>query len=297
MKELWRPSYCLGLHIEHYADGILLLHQQTYVKKLLRTFNMDNTNALSAPMIGKSRFDDDPYRPLDDEEEEIDKPQYRAAVGALLYLATNTQPDISFAVSVLAHHSHKPTSRHWQGLKHLMQYLPGTGDLGLHFCKDISSDIIGYADSGFKPNPVSSKSQTGYIFIKNVALISWFSTKHTMNATSSNHVDLLSFHEAFREAIWLRTMQHAIIQINGLPSMNKPTTIFEDNATCIKQLSSGFIKAYSVKHTNPHLFGYSQDLTETKLIEIKKFASANNIVDILTKATTRPSTPQAHHCG
>jgi hypothetical protein len=42
MKVVGRISYCLGLQIKHYADGSLLLHQQTYVKKLLRTFNMDN---------------------------------------------------------------------------------------------------------------------------------------------------------------------------------------------------------------------------------------------------------------
>ena len=52
MKVLGRTSYCLGLQIKHYADGSLLLHQQTYMKKLLRTFNMDNANALLAPMIG-----------------------------------------------------------------------------------------------------------------------------------------------------------------------------------------------------------------------------------------------------
>jgi hypothetical protein len=68
---------------------------------------MDNVNALSAPMIGKSRTEDDPYWPADDEEEEIDKPQYLAAVGALLYLVTNTQPDISFTESVLARYSKK----------------------------------------------------------------------------------------------------------------------------------------------------------------------------------------------
>ena len=284
MKVLGRTSYCLGLQIKHYADGSLLLYQQTYVKQLLRTFNMDNANALSAPMIGKSRTEDDPYRPADDEEQEIDKPQYLAVVGALLYLATNTRPDISFAVSVLARHSHKPTSGHWRGLKHLLRYLRGTEDLGLHFRKDTSSAIIGCADSGFKTNPVSGKSQTGYIFIKNDAPISWRSTKQTVTATSTNHAELLSFHEASREAVWLRTMQQAILQMSGLPLMDKPITIFEDNAACIEQVSSGFIKADRVKHISPHLFGYTQDLMETKQIEVKKIASADNIVDVLTKA-------------
>jgi hypothetical protein len=214
--------------------------------------------------------------------------QYLAAVGALLYLATNIRPDMSFAVSVLARHNKKPTSRHWQGVKHLLRYLCGTEDLGLHFRKNTSSDIIGYVDSGFKTDPVSDMSQTGYIFIKNGAPISWRSTKQTVTATSTNHAELLSFHEASREAIWLRTMQHAILKMSGLPLMDKPTTIFEDNTACIEQVSSGFIKADRVKHISPHLFGYTQDLVETKQIEVKKIASANNIADVLTKALPTP---------
>jgi hypothetical protein len=50
----------------------------------------------------------------------------------------------------------------------------------------------------------------------------------------------------------------------GLPSMDKPMTAFEDNAACMEQVSSGFIKADRVKHISPYLFGYTQDLTETK---------------------------------
>ena len=257
MKILGRTSYCLGLQIKHYADGSLLLHQQTYVKKLLCTFNMENANALSTPMIGKSRTDEDPYRPADTEEKEVDKKQYLAAVGALLYLATNTRPDISFAVSVLARHSQKPTSRHWQGVKHLLRYLRGTEDLGLHYRKGTTSDIVGYADSGFKTDPVSGKSQTGYIFLKNGAPISWRSTKQTVTATSTNHAELLAFDEASREAVWLRTMQQAISQMCGFATVDKATIIYEDNAACIEQVSSGFIKADRVKHISPHIFVYT----------------------------------------
>ena len=60
MKILGRTTFCLGLQIKHFADGSILLHQQTYTRKLLRTFNMENANALSAPMIGKSKTEDNP---------------------------------------------------------------------------------------------------------------------------------------------------------------------------------------------------------------------------------------------
>ena len=85
-----------------------------------------------------------------------------------------------------------------------------------------------------------------------------------MTATSTNYVELVSFHEASSEVVWLCTMQQANLQMNGLPSMDKPMTISEDNVACIKQVSFGFIKADHVKHISLHLFGYTQNLTETK---------------------------------
>ena len=287
MKILGRTTFCLGLQIKYCADGSLLLHQQTYTRKLLRTFNMDAANALSAPMIGKSKTEDDPYRPSEPDEEEVEKRQYLATVGALLYLATNTRPDISFAVSVLARHSQRPTTRHWQGVKHLLRYLRGTEDLGLHF-KRGPGEIVGYADSGFKTDPASGKSQTGWIFLKNGAPISWRSSKQTTTATSTNHAELLAFYEAARESVWLRTMQAAIAEMAGLSIPKKPTVIFEDNAACIEQVSSGFIKSDRVKHINPHIFGYTQELTDSRQIEIRKVASADNVADVLTKALPAP---------
>ena len=56
----------------------------------------------------------------------------------------------------------------------------------------------------------------------------------------------------------------------------------------MEQVSSGFIKSDRVKHLSLYLFGYIQDLTETKQIEVKNIASAGNIAEILTKALPAP---------
>ena len=114
MKLLGRTSYCLGLQVANLTDGSILLHQTTYTKKILKRFDMDQATLLSAPMIGRSRTQDDPYHPCEEEEEEFyDKTRYLAAVGAFFYLATFTRPDISFAISVLARHNQRPSIRHW----------------------------------------------------------------------------------------------------------------------------------------------------------------------------------------
>lgn len=113
MKDLGRTNFCLGLELEHRADGILV-HQSNYIQKMLRRFNEDKAKPSSTPMIVRSLDPKkDLFRPADDNEE-ILAPEvpYLSAIGALLYLAQCTRPDISFAVNLLARCSSAPTRRH-----------------------------------------------------------------------------------------------------------------------------------------------------------------------------------------
>lgn len=110
-------------------------------------------------MIGHSKTNDDPYHPCE-EEEEIDKSRYLTAVGAFTYSTTHTRLDITFATSILIRHIQKPTAKHWNSVKHLMRYLRGTTNLGLHYQRTNNFEITGFVDSGFRTNEIASKSQT-----------------------------------------------------------------------------------------------------------------------------------------
>ena len=69
------------------------------------------------------------------------------AIGALMYLAQCTRPDITFAVNLLVQFSSEPTIRHWNGIKHIFRYLQGTIDLGLFYSNETtSSGLVGYTD-------------------------------------------------------------------------------------------------------------------------------------------------------
>jgi hypothetical protein len=143
---------------------------------------------------------------------------------------------------------------------------------------------VGYADAGYKSDEISGKSQTGYIFLKNNAPISWKSVKQTVTATSTNHSEIIAFHEATREAVWLRQMNKIITEQCGFSQDSKPTVIYEDNAACVAQVGAGFIKSDRTKHISPEIFGFTQELIQSGQIEVKKIESANNIADMLTKA-------------
>ena len=65
-------------------------------------------------MVGRSlEVDKDPFRPKEDNEEILGlEDPYLSAIGALLYLAKCTRPDIAFVVNFLARYSASPTRRH-----------------------------------------------------------------------------------------------------------------------------------------------------------------------------------------
>ena len=244
MKDLGRTKFCLGLQIEHLKNGIFV-HQENYIAKVLKRFYMDKSHPLSTPMVVRSLdVNKDPFRPRENDEELLGpEVPYLSAIGALMYLAGHTRPDISFAVNLLARYSSSPTRRHWNGIKHILRYLRGTMDMGLFFSNVSKSDLIGYADAGYLSDPHNGRSQTGYLFTCGGTAISWRSVKQTITATSSNHAEILAIHEASRECVWLRSVIQHIRQTCGLFSGEMiPTIIYEDNTACIAQLNNDILK-------------------------------------------------------
>ena len=285
MKDLGKTKFCLGLQIEHLPTGILV-HQSTYTEKVLKHFYMDKAHSLSTPMVVRSLdVNKDPYRPQEDGEEPLGPEfPYLSAIGALMYLANCTRPDIAFSVNLLARYSAAPTRRHWNGIKHILRYLRGTTDMGLFYSKGSKEKLIDYVDAGYLSDPHKARSQTGYVFTYGETAISWRSVKQTLTATSSNHSEILAIHEASRECIWLRSMIQLIRERSGLSSIkDSPTILYEDNAACITQIKGGYIKGDRTKHISPKFF-YTHDLQKSGDIDVQQIRSSDNLADLFTKA-------------
>ena len=181
---------------------------------------------------------------------------YLSAVGALMYLANCTRPDIAFAVNLLARHSAAPTKLHWSGVRNIFRYLQGTKDLGLffQFRRNQDSNMIGYTDAGYLSDPHNARSQSGFVFLHGGTAISWKSSKQTLVATFTNHSEIISLFEASRECVWLHRMINHIQQSCGIGSIESPTIIYEDNAACVAQMQTGYIKSNITKHISPKWF-------------------------------------------
>jgi hypothetical protein len=228
-------------------------------------------------------IENDSFRPLD-EEEEILGPHvpYLSVVGALMYLANSTRPDIAFAVNLLGRHSAKPTKRHWVGVKIVLRYLNDTRDLGLFYNRNQDPILLEYIDTGYLSDPHNDRSQTGFVFLQGGTAISWKSSKQTLVSTSTNHSEIIALYEASRECVWLRRMINHIIQSCGIVALETPTIIFEDNSTCVTQIESDYIKSNMTKHIISKLF-YPHELQKNGEIEILQTKSCDNLADLFTK--------------
>ena len=113
MKDLGKERFYLGLQIERNSSE-MLVNQSNYTEKVLKRFGMDKVHPLSTPMVVRSlNIKKDPYHPIE-ENEKVLGPEvlYLSAIGALMYLAQCTRPDIAFSVNLLARYSFSPTQRH-----------------------------------------------------------------------------------------------------------------------------------------------------------------------------------------
>ena len=83
---------------------------------------MDKSHPDNFPLVVHSlEVNKDPFCPKKENEElfGLEIP-YLSAIGALMYLANCTKPNISFSVNLLARYSSATTKRHWNEIKHLL---------------------------------------------------------------------------------------------------------------------------------------------------------------------------------
>ncbi|XP_070054489.1 secreted RxLR effector protein 161-like [Nicotiana tomentosiformis] len=141
----------------------------------------------------------DLFRPQENNEELLGlEVPYLSTIDALMYLANTTRSNITFSVNVLARYSSTSIMRHWNGIKHILLYLKGTIDMSLFYGNNCSPDLVGYVDAEYLSYPHKARSQTGYVFTCGGTTISWRSIKQSIVATSSNHAEIITIHEASR---------------------------------------------------------------------------------------------------
>jgi hypothetical protein len=88
---------------------------------------------------------------------------YPETVGALMYLAMGTRPDIAYAVAVVSKFSQNPGKTHWSAVKRTFAYLAGTRDLRLTYGSE-KRELAGYSDADGSTHE-ERRAISGYAFL------------------------------------------------------------------------------------------------------------------------------------
>lgn len=115
MKDLGEASSILGIRITRNKEfnTITAIDQESYVRRILKRFNMEDCNAVNNPLDTSIKLSKDMSPTTEEEALEMKDIPYRQAIGSLLFLAMISRPDICYAVNALSRYCNNPGKQHW----------------------------------------------------------------------------------------------------------------------------------------------------------------------------------------
>ena len=100
-----------------------------------------------------------------------DQLRYSQIVGSLMYLASATRPDISFAVSKLSRFVSNSGDTHWHALERVLCYLKGTMSYGIHYT-GYPRVLEGYCDANWIFDADELYATSRYAFLLGGGIVS-----------------------------------------------------------------------------------------------------------------------------
>ena len=158
----------------------------------------------------------------------------------LLYLANNTRPDISYAVSQVARFVNSPKKSHATAVQTIVRYLKRTCDKGIIVKPDGSFDMKVWTDADFaglhgrepERSPDSARSRLGGIVTVGGVPITWSSMLMPEVCLSTLEAEYAALSRFLRTVIPIRNVLTDLLKFLDLPSTSKPVihcTVFQDN--------------------------------------------------------------------
>jgi transposase InsO family protein len=284
MKDMGELQYFLGMEVKRdRTKRTLWLGQTKYIRDILERFNMSDCNPTHTPftpgtLLTKADCPTDPTTMFTLKHE-----NYRSIVGALLYIATCTRPDISYAVGIVAQFCENPGKPHITAAKRILRYLKQTMDLGIYYGRGVElTTLAGFADADWAHNPDTSRSISGLVINFGGAPILWRSKKQTSVALSTCEAEYVALSLLTQEIIWIRRLLEWI----GLRQLG-PTDIFDDNVGAILTATNGGTTS-RLRHVRLRYHFVREQAMDAKSIAVHHVPSENQLADIFTKALPRP---------
>ena len=210
----------------------------------------------------------------------------------LLYLASNSRPDISFAVHQCARFTHNTRAIHEDAVLRICRYLKNTSEDGLIYKPTYKTTVDCYADADFAglwgvkdpEDPVVSKSRMGYTILLANCPILWVSKLQTETALSTLHAEYVALSQSCRDLVPIKDVVKELATNVGI---DKSKVEYTTKSTCFEDNQGALVTAKCPKFTPGTKFiavkyHWFQELVNT-LFKIKKVDTKEQKADIFTK--------------
>lgn len=274
MKDLGEADVILNIKLIKGENGITLT-QSHYVEKVLSRFGFKDSKPSPTPY--------DPSLILRKNKRiGRDQLRYSQIIGSLMYLASATRPDISYAVCKLSRFTSNPGDDHWRALERVMRYLVGTMDYGIHY-SGYPAVLEGYSDSNWISDADELYATSGYVFTLGGGAVSWRSSKQTILTRSTMEAELAALDTATVEADWLREL------LMDLPIVEKPMPAILmncDNQTVIVKVNNSKDNMKLSRHVKRRLKSVRK-MRNSGVISVDYISTDKNLADQFTKGLSR----------
>ena len=277
----------LGILMEPQDDGTIELKQTGLIDRILRVMNLQDSKENQTPADVKPLAKDEDGPPCEETW------SYASVVGMMMYLASNSRPDIAYAVHSAARFTHCPRRSHEKALKKVARYLKGTRDRGMIIkpSSDLSLDC--YADADFAglwntedaKDPICVRSRSGFVITLGGTPVLWSSklqTEITLSTTESEYVALST---AMRSLLPLRQLVFEVADALNIKrdEVTKVCRVWEDNKGALTIANAPFNNMTPrTKHLAVKLHWFKSHIKEGE-IEILSIHTSEQKADGFTK--------------
>jgi hypothetical protein len=209
VRNLGPTMFQLGVEItRERLQRTLHLLQRRYTQDLLERYGFVDSSPVLTPMDPSAPLTS-AHAPLTPEDEAFMRTvPYVSAVGALMYLAIATRPDIAFALGVLCRFMANPGPEHWKAVKHLFRYLRGTINYRLTYAPDISAPkpFYAYSNADHGGNRNNRRSTSAYVVKIGSGAVSWMLRLQLIVALSTTEAEFIAAASVGQEVVWMRQL-------------------------------------------------------------------------------------------
>lgn len=173
-----------------------------------------------------------------------EKWSYGSIVGMLMYLASNSRPDIAYAVHSCARFTHSPRRSHELALKRIAKYLKGTRNRGLIINPTVDLKLECFCDADFaglwgaedEQDPICVRSRTGYVITIGGAPVLWTSKLQTEIAVSTMHAEYIALSQSMRDLLPTKGLLLEVANALNVEHDNvaQVSKVWEDNNGALK---------------------------------------------------------------